>query len=157
MHVLVPLKRLDRAKTRLGGALSAPGRVTLMRALVANAASFGLLWAYRHGDANMRSAWICTRNDVLGSNEDLIAAAAELLASGPVRALSATVSAGSVTVTTAKVSRLDIIFDGRPFGSMDVTDGPHGVSVPAGVGVIDLRGYDEGQLVAARRLSVPAP
>jgi Co/Zn/Cd efflux system component len=32
-------------------------------ALVANAASFGLLWAYRGGDANMRSAWICTRND----------------------------------------------------------------------------------------------
>src|SRR3981189_1091378 len=32
-------------------------------ALVANAASFGLLWAFRHGD--MRSAWICTRNDVL--------------------------------------------------------------------------------------------
>lgn len=34
-------------------------------ALVANGASFGLLWAYRGGDANMRSAWICTRNDVL--------------------------------------------------------------------------------------------
>src|SRR5712672_4589199 len=33
-------------------------------ALVANAASFGLLWACRHSDANMRSAWICTRNDV---------------------------------------------------------------------------------------------
>jgi hypothetical protein len=36
-------------------------------ALVANAVSFGLLLAYRHGDANMRSAWICTRNDVLGN------------------------------------------------------------------------------------------
>jgi Co/Zn/Cd efflux system component len=35
-------------------------------ALVANGASFGLLLAYRHGDANMRSAWICTRNDVRG-------------------------------------------------------------------------------------------
>ena len=35
-------------------------------ALIANFASFGLLWAYRKGDANMRSAWICTRNDVLG-------------------------------------------------------------------------------------------
>ena len=34
-------------------------------ALAANAISFGLLWAYRDGDANMRSAWICTRNDVL--------------------------------------------------------------------------------------------
>jgi len=29
-------------------------------ALTANAASFGILWFYRTGDANMRSAWICT-------------------------------------------------------------------------------------------------
>jgi len=43
-------------------------------ALAANAASFGLLWAYRHGDANMRSAWICTRNDVLGNLAVLLAA-----------------------------------------------------------------------------------
>lgn len=44
-------------------------------ALAANAASFGLLWAYRHGDANIRSAWICTRNDVLGNLAVLLAAA----------------------------------------------------------------------------------
>ena len=43
-------------------------------ALAANAASFGLLWAYRDGDANMRSAWICTRNDVLGNLAVLLAA-----------------------------------------------------------------------------------
>lgn len=36
-------------------------------ALLANAASFALLWRYRSGDANMHSAWICTRNDVLGN------------------------------------------------------------------------------------------
>ena len=47
-------------------------------ALAANAASFGLLWAYRHGDANMRSAWICTRNDVLGNLAVLLAAAGVL-------------------------------------------------------------------------------
>jgi hypothetical protein len=35
-------------------------------ALLANFISFGLLWAYREG-ANMRSAWVCTRNDVLGN------------------------------------------------------------------------------------------
>jgi Co/Zn/Cd efflux system component len=44
-------------------------------ALAANAASFGLLWAYRAGDANMRSAWICTRNDVVGNLAVLLAAA----------------------------------------------------------------------------------
>ena len=43
-------------------------------ALVANGASFGLLWAYRTGDANMRSAWICSRNDVLGNLAVLLAA-----------------------------------------------------------------------------------
>lgn len=43
-------------------------------ALAANAASFALLWAYRAGDANMRSAWICTRNDVLGNLAVLLAA-----------------------------------------------------------------------------------
>jgi Co/Zn/Cd efflux system component len=43
-------------------------------ALAANGASFGLLSAYRAGDANMRSAWICTRNDVLGNLAVLLAA-----------------------------------------------------------------------------------
>jgi Co/Zn/Cd efflux system component len=43
-------------------------------AFAANAASFALLWAYRAGDANMRSAWICTRNDALGNLAVLAAA-----------------------------------------------------------------------------------
>lgn len=43
-------------------------------ALIANAVSFGLLWAYRAGDSNMRSAWICTRNDVIGNLAVLLAA-----------------------------------------------------------------------------------
>ena len=44
-------------------------------ALAANAGAFALLWAFREGDANMRSAWICTRNDVLGNLAVLLAAA----------------------------------------------------------------------------------
>jgi len=40
-----------------------------------------LLWAYRDGDANMRSAWICTRNDVLG-NIAVLAAAAGVFGTG---------------------------------------------------------------------------
>jgi Co/Zn/Cd efflux system component len=43
-------------------------------ALAANGASFGMLWRHRTGDANMRSAWICTRNDVLGNIAVLVAA-----------------------------------------------------------------------------------
>jgi Co/Zn/Cd efflux system component len=44
-------------------------------ALIANAVSFAILWLYRTGDSNMRSAWICTRNDVLGNLAVLLAAA----------------------------------------------------------------------------------
>ena len=55
-----------------------PSAVTMgtvgLTALAANAASFALLWAHRDGDANMRSAWICTRNDVLGNIAVLFAA-----------------------------------------------------------------------------------
>src|SRR4051794_5444514 len=58
---------------------SLPHAITMgavgIAALVANVASFGLLWAYRGGDADMRSAWICTRNDVLGNLAVLLAAA----------------------------------------------------------------------------------
>jgi Co/Zn/Cd efflux system component len=43
-------------------------------ALVANAASFGLLGAYRTGDANMRSVWLCSRNDVIANLAVLLAA-----------------------------------------------------------------------------------
>ena len=55
-----------------------PSAVTMgavgFAALVANAVSFAILWLYRTGDANMRSAWICTRNDVLGNLAVLLAA-----------------------------------------------------------------------------------
>lgn len=36
-------------------------------ALIANAATLGLLWAYRAGDSNMRSVWLCSRNDLIGN------------------------------------------------------------------------------------------
>jgi len=36
-------------------------------ALAANLGSAALLYAYRDGDANMRSVWLCTRNDAIGN------------------------------------------------------------------------------------------
>ena len=36
-------------------------------ALAANLAVAALLFAYRTGDANMRSVWLCTRNDAIGN------------------------------------------------------------------------------------------
>ena len=43
-------------------------------ALLVNAASFALLWVYRGGDSNMRSVWLCSRNDVVGNVAVLLAA-----------------------------------------------------------------------------------
>ncbi|ARU88088.1 cation transporter [Pseudomonas sp. M30-35] len=44
-------------------------------ALLANLGVAALLYAYREGDSNMRSVWLCTRNDALGNVAVLIAAA----------------------------------------------------------------------------------
>ena len=44
-------------------------------ALIANGTVLGLLTAYRHRDSNLRSVWICTRNDALGNLAVLLAAA----------------------------------------------------------------------------------
>jgi Co/Zn/Cd efflux system component len=43
-------------------------------ALLANALSLAFLWAYRSGDSNMRSVWLCSRNDVIGNCAVLLAA-----------------------------------------------------------------------------------
>jgi Co/Zn/Cd efflux system component len=43
-------------------------------ALAANTAVLGLLWRHRGDDINMRSAWLCSRNDVVGNGGVLAAA-----------------------------------------------------------------------------------
>lgn len=50
-------------------------------ALAANLGVALLLFAYRDGDANMRSVWLCTRNDALG-NLAVLAAAAGVFGTG---------------------------------------------------------------------------
>ena len=42
-------------------------------ALIANLASVGLLWRFKNGDANVRSVWLCSRNDAI-NNVAVIAA-----------------------------------------------------------------------------------
>ncbi|WP_026380857.1 cation transporter [Afifella pfennigii] len=44
-------------------------------ALLANLGVAVLLWAYRRGDSNMRSVWLCSRNDAFGNLVVLLAAA----------------------------------------------------------------------------------
>lgn len=43
-------------------------------ALLANVGVAVLLYAWREGDANMRSVWLCTRNDAIGNVAVLLAA-----------------------------------------------------------------------------------
>lgn len=43
-------------------------------ALAANLGVAALLYAYREGDSNMRSVWLCTRNDALGNVAVILAA-----------------------------------------------------------------------------------
>ena len=46
-----------------------------MIALIANGGVALMLYRYRSGDANMRSVWICSRNDAIGNLAVLLAAA----------------------------------------------------------------------------------
>ncbi|WP_020679499.1 cation diffusion facilitator family transporter [Marinobacterium rhizophilum] len=43
-------------------------------ALLTNLAVAWLLWAHRNGDSNVRSVWLCTRNDAIGNIAVLVAA-----------------------------------------------------------------------------------
>lgn len=43
-------------------------------ALVANVSVAALLYAWRDGDANMRSVWLCSRNDAIGNAAVMLAA-----------------------------------------------------------------------------------
>ena len=65
----------------------APGVETMgivgVVALAANLACLRLLWRHRGDDINMRSAWICSRNDVIGNVSVLVAAAAVWLTGSP--------------------------------------------------------------------------
>jgi Co/Zn/Cd efflux system component len=42
--------------------------------LIVNLACLALLYKYRQGDSNMRSVWLCSRNDVLGNIAVMFAA-----------------------------------------------------------------------------------
>ena len=47
-------------------------------ALIANVAVAAMLYRYREGDANMRSVWLCSRNDAIGNIAVMLAALAVL-------------------------------------------------------------------------------
>ncbi len=62
-----------------------------------------------------------------------------------------------VSAATENISRLDAYLDGRPMKTLDVEDADveFDLSVPLpGSHVLELRGFDGGQLVAAKRTEV---
>jgi len=58
------------------GVLPEPATMGLIGflALLANLSVAALLFAYRNGDSNMRSVWLCTRNDAIGNVAVMLAA-----------------------------------------------------------------------------------
>ena len=52
---------------------STMGSIGLL-ALIANVSVAAMLYAYREGDANMRSVWLCSRNDAIGNIAVMVAA-----------------------------------------------------------------------------------
>jgi hypothetical protein len=102
-----------------------------------------------------------TKADVVEHNEDLIAAAARLLNTLPKQSLRLAPVAGApghqYTVDCANIDRLDLMLNGRPVVSQDVTAPSFTVSrpAPATAGIIlEARGYRQGELVVGTRLRV---
>ena len=63
----------------------------------------------------------------------------------------------SVSTTAENISRLDIYIDGRPQRTFDVGDGATTFDLPLdspGPHILELRGFDGNELVAARRIEM---
>jgi Co/Zn/Cd efflux system component len=78
-------------------------------ALAANLWVAWLLYAYREGDANMRSVWLCTRNDAI-SNLAVLAAAAGVFGT---RSFWPDVSVAALMASLALVSARSVILHAR--------------------------------------------
>jgi hypothetical protein len=107
-----------------------------------------------------------TKDDVLNGNVDLIRHAASILDGMPAYTLDVELVDGMadaathrVTAITANLDRLDVLVNGRPRLSLDVTDGPHTFTLPAGgaAAELELQGFRADALVASSRLPLPAP
>jgi hypothetical protein len=102
-----------------------------------------------------------TKADVVRNNEDLIATASKILDKLPKQTLRMTPVAGAphqqFTIDCTNIDRLDLLLDGRPVVSQDVTAPSFTVSLPslttAGTH-LTAQGYRRGELVVSSRLRV---
>ena len=81
-------------------------------ALTANAVCLFLLWRRRADDVNMRSAWICSRNDVAANGGVLLAAAAVTVTGSAWP----DIAVGVIVAALFGTSALDVIRDARRAG-----------------------------------------
>jgi len=103
-----------------------------------------------------------TSDDLLYGNRDLIEHAASLLARRPVYALAAKAAASptgglALDVTIKGITQLDVFVNGQPRYWQNVADGTvHiDVGVPAkSASLVDVRGFANAELVAARRIKL---
>jgi Co/Zn/Cd efflux system component len=92
-------------------------------ALAANVAVALMLYAWRDGDANMRSVWLCTRNDALGNIAVMLAALGvfgtgtawpDLIVAVVMAALALT---AAMSVVRAALREIELAHETRPSGS----------------------------------------
>jgi hypothetical protein len=106
------------------------------------------------------SRYFMTKDDLLANNKNLIKHAGELLRDMPVRLLTVTTSQTDSTLTiqvnTIGISRLDTYIDGRPLESLDINNRTRtfNVNLPSGATLLELAGYENGEFVAARKISL---
>jgi Co/Zn/Cd efflux system component len=92
-------------------------------ALVANVGVALLLFRWRDGDANMRSVWLCTRNDAIG-NLAVLAAALGVFGTGsawPDLAVAAVMGLLALTSATVVVRQARAELARQPGAGIDVT------------------------------------
>jgi cytosine/adenosine deaminase-related metal-dependent hydrolase len=104
---------------------------------------------------------LLTLDDLVHDNVDLVEHATKVLRAGPARRLKAVATASGgglkLRLTTRHLDRVDASIGGRPIGSRDVSDATVTWSLRSVAGpgaVVELAGYDRGELVAALRCLV---
>jgi len=106
-----------------------------------------------------------TKNDVLGSSEDLIVHAGHVLVGMPVYHLSVVLQRTggkklTAAVTTKNADRLDLLVDGRPRQTFDVHDGATTIDLTPLAGPtsdLEFHAFRAGLLVALRRIKLIPP
>jgi hypothetical protein len=104
-----------------------------------------------------------TREDVVGNNSDLIAAAANILKSRPKQTLRLAPDPANpsqkIAIDYSNIDRIDLSVNDRPVLSQDVSAGPGHwqVQLPFAAtagSVLRASGYRQGELVVSTRLSI---